>query len=245
MQYVKRTWRLSGNCTKGSTWTITSTNKLFEIIGDLECLWAASLTPAGVPTGYQYGKLLAFTNTAGIFRMQLPIWFFIDSLFPSSWLLHSFGLPGEVSRHTSIYRTSLQGDFTFKTQCNGVYHIVGHLKFGGLSPSYGRKQLYWRLTPECVSRHLDNKFVSLTNCGRRILRWTACHCNGFFGRSKKVMWWRRSGSSNTFASLVQFDEALPNWTMAHEIIYRFGKDSASNVLLYIIENFHRHQTSSN
>lgn len=94
---------VSGECIEGARWTITSTSQLFKLIDELECIWAAALTPQAVSRGYHYGQLLAFTN---------------------SDLLDFFT------------RSSYQGDFVFETQCNKVHHMVGLLKFAGLSPSF-------------------------------------------------------------------------------------------------------------
>lgn len=54
----------SGNCTGGRTYTIQRIGDLFDNLGELECIFAAGLSPTTVGLGYNYGTLLTAANTA-------------------------------------------------------------------------------------------------------------------------------------------------------------------------------------
>eukprot|EP00923_Selenidium_pygospionis_P009027 GHVN01015446.1.p1 GENE.GHVN01015446.1~~GHVN01015446.1.p1 ORF type:complete len:262 (+),score=10.94 GHVN01015446.1:43-828(+) len=87
---------------------MTDENQLYHLIPEVECMHTASIIPDAVPLGQNYGRLLAFTNTAAldIFTDFMP--------------------PG-------LY----EGDFTYMISCNGRQHVVGELNFGGLGVSWG------------------------------------------------------------------------------------------------------------
>lgn len=99
---------VEGKCVAGSRWTINNVFDLYHLIDQLECMWTASVVPQRVPLGQNYGRLLAFTNTAALDL-------FTDFLPPRPY----------------------QGDYTFLTQCKGQLYIIGELNFGGLGVSWG------------------------------------------------------------------------------------------------------------
>eukprot|EP00915_Cephaloidophora_sp_WS-2016_P009327 GHVH01013306.1.p1 GENE.GHVH01013306.1~~GHVH01013306.1.p1 ORF type:complete len:327 (-),score=21.73 GHVH01013306.1:673-1653(-) len=51
-----------GSCTAGTKWTINSLEQLYNT-DEHDCIWAAGITPGGVPLGRNYGSLLSFADS--------------------------------------------------------------------------------------------------------------------------------------------------------------------------------------
>eukprot|EP00921_Rhytidocystis_pertsovi_P025345 GHVQ01040907.1.p1 GENE.GHVQ01040907.1~~GHVQ01040907.1.p1 ORF type:complete len:352 (-),score=39.40 GHVQ01040907.1:600-1655(-) len=63
---------VSGSCTVGKSYVVDSLAYLYENMADLECIFAAGLTPAAVPLGFGYGYVFTAANT-GLYSPLLQI----------------------------------------------------------------------------------------------------------------------------------------------------------------------------
>lgn len=54
---------VSGSCSSGQIFTVTSYADLLRQSSDLMCIFASGVVPDGVPSGFVYGRMVSFSNT--------------------------------------------------------------------------------------------------------------------------------------------------------------------------------------
>lgn len=73
---------INGTCHAGTEYIVQSIDDLYTLIPDIECVWNQALVPNKVPMGANYGRLLAFSNSAFLD-------YCIEFIYQGDWLMQT------------------------------------------------------------------------------------------------------------------------------------------------------------
>eukprot|EP00922_Rhytidocystis_sp_ex-Travisia-forbesii_P046856 GHVS01069841.1.p1 GENE.GHVS01069841.1~~GHVS01069841.1.p1 ORF type:complete len:420 (+),score=86.00 GHVS01069841.1:204-1463(+) len=73
---------VKGRCEQGRQYLVQSTEDLYSLVPEIECLWTQAIVPNKVPMGASYGRLITFANTAFID-------YFIEFIYQGDFLVQT------------------------------------------------------------------------------------------------------------------------------------------------------------